>query len=527
MKNKIPPKAVYLIVFAIAFVLFFVLQYSHTLADPDSYYHAKMALLMKNQLVIKEFPWLGEFTVLGEAYTNQHYLYHVFLIPFVTFFNPIAGLKLATIILASLFLVVFYWLLKKIKIRFPLAFTLMLLTMNPLVFRLSLAKAPSVSLIILFIGIYFIINKRWKELALLSFIYVWAYGGFTLIVLASGLFLMVDLTANVFIKVWRSGRLTRIGWLNLLFPWPVWRMFMAAIVGVIAGIVINPYFPQNLDYYRYQLFEIGVKNYGQIIGVGSEWYSYEPLSLISATVFLSIALVIAAAIMFIKIRKQTRREAFFLLLTLIFLALTVKSRRYVEYYVPAGCLFSFAVIGTYLKSIKLREYWKTFLEFYFRKKIIVSIIIIYFLVSIPTVIVHHFLNERRDLVNGIPFTRFQAASNWLTKHSDAGDIVFHSSWDEFPVLFYHNDKNYYIGGLDQTFMYLHNSDLHKKWVDITTGSLTQGIYQIIKDDFRARYVLSSQKHRQFKKTLEDTVGFRKVYEDAEAVIYQVSCCAHE
>ena len=86
----------YLAIFSISFVVLLVLQAAPVFADPDSFYHAKMALLIRDQGVIHTFPWL-DLTVLGQHYTDQHFLYHVLLIPFVTWFPPLVGLKLATV----------------------------------------------------------------------------------------------------------------------------------------------------------------------------------------------------------------------------------------------------------------------------------------------------------------------------------------------------------------------------------------------------------------------------------------------
>ncbi|MBU0707008.1 hypothetical protein KKG41_01415 [Patescibacteria group bacterium] len=507
-------------VFLIAFAFFFVLQYHDTLSDPDSFYHAKMALLMKEQGVITQFPWLGEFTVLGEAYIDQHFLYHVLLIPFVSALHPIIGLKIATTLFASLFVVTFYWLLRRLHMRWAAWLSLLLLLMNPLVFRLSLAKAPSLSLIVLLIGSYFIVKQRWKPLVILSFIYVWLYGGFAVIILSSGLYFLIDIVVSTYRRIFNS-QSGGVNLLKVLTTNKSWKSLVATIVGVILGIVVNPYFPQNLFYYRYQLFEIGIKNYRDIIGVGGEWYPYVPIELVGATVLLTLAFIGALVLFLIKSKRNLKRNIFFLALAAFFLLLTFKSRRYVEYYIPMACLFSFTIYGSLFWQLKPGYYWKRLVYFKSRKKIMVALVVLYFLITVPTIIVQRYIQERNSMVNSIPHTKFLEVSQWLSSHSDKGDIVFHSSWDEFPMLFYHNDTNYYIGGLDQTFMYLYNKDLHKKWVDITTGKQSENLYEIISGDFKARYVLASQKHTAMKRNIKSVSELEKVYEDSEAVVYEV------
>lgn len=510
------PGLIPFLVFALAFIFFFVLQYNHTLADPDSFYHAKMALLMREQGVVRDFPWLGNFTVLGDSFTDQHFLYHLILIPFVSILHPIVGLKLATVILAGLFVLTFYFFIRRQGVRFPAVFALALLLMGPLVFRISLPKAPSLSLILLFIGLWLIIKGRWRLAFPFAFFYVWAYGGFPLIIITSGLYLIVEIETGII-----SAPLRRLKLKKLLFPKAAWLTFFSTVAGVFSGLVLNPYFPQNLEFYRYQLVEIGMRNYHNVIGVGGEWYPYGLFSLFTDSIFLTIFLIIALTIFVINWRKQSRREIFFFCLTIFFLILTIKSRRYVEYYVPLGCLFSLTVIGRYLTTIKLDQLAKNCLHLPKRVQAVLFLALVYFFITVPALMVKNFMNDMNDLKNGIPYTKFSRASAWLKEHSQPKEIVVHSSWDEFPTLFYHNDFNTYIGGLDQTFMYLYNKELHRKWVDLTTGNLTENIAQTIRQDFQARYVLVSQKHDAMKRALAKDRQIVKRYEDDEASVYEV------
>src|SRR3989344_6279113 len=84
-KNTFLP---YFIIFEVAFIVFYFLQNQLTFADPDSFYHVKMAILMKEQGIIRDFPWL-QFTVLKNYYTDHHLLYHIALIPFISILPPL------------------------------------------------------------------------------------------------------------------------------------------------------------------------------------------------------------------------------------------------------------------------------------------------------------------------------------------------------------------------------------------------------------------------------------------------------
>ena len=74
-----------LIIFAAFLSLFGYLQAFGGFADPDSYYHVKMAELIASNGIIKNFPWLP-FSILQNNYVDHHFLYHVYLAPFVSLF---------------------------------------------------------------------------------------------------------------------------------------------------------------------------------------------------------------------------------------------------------------------------------------------------------------------------------------------------------------------------------------------------------------------------------------------------------
>ncbi len=66
----------------------------------------------------------------------------------------------------------------------------------------------------------------------------------------------------------------------------------------------------------------------------------------------------------------------------------------------------------------------------------------------------------RWMPNQVDPYRFRAASQWLSRNTSAGSIVFHSNWGIFPELFYWNRHNTYIGGMDPIFEYAYDRRLY-------------------------------------------------------------------
>ena len=70
-------------------------------------------------------------------------------------------------------------------------------------------------------------------------------------------------------------------------------------------------------------------------------------------------------------------------------------------------------------------------------------------------------------------------------------------------------------------MYLYNKDLYYQWSEITRGQLSDNLYNIIKNNFKAKYILATTDHKEMISNLDNNFYFDKVYSDNEAVIYMV------
>jgi len=547
MKNRLSfiisqaPYLKYIILFAFVFLYFLILQGYPSFADPDSFYHAKMAELISQNGIVFDFPYL-QFTVLNNYFADHHFLYHILLIPFVTILNPLVGLKLATICFATLAILTFYWLLNRLKIKGAIIYTLILLTANPFIFRLNLAKAQGLALIALFVGLYLIIQRRYVLLSLLSFLFVWLYGGWPLILVITFIFVFCSYLSSVksgFVK--RTKPKSQI--LNpkqipnsksQILKFFVNRMnhkrlhlqniklLLSVVGGLSAGLIFNPYFPKNLLFYWQQIIQIAVVNYQKIIGVGGEWYPYNFFHLIAASSLTFIIFIIALTIFFLHIRKKSVISITTLILSLLFLGLTLKSRRNVEYFIPFAILFSAISINQFISSKVVKQITQDFKKLLLQKKYLLVGLIIP-IVLLPYIVFRDVKRVYIDHHKNFSFTQYQDASNWLNQNTTPKSIVLHSDWDEFPILFYHNTNNYYIVGLDPTFMYNYNKDLYWKWYNITMGQEKEFLYQQIKNDFKSEYVfIEHTTHQLLDRNLSNNFYFEEVYRDQSTKIYKVN-----
>jgi hypothetical protein len=129
-------------------------------------------------------------------------------------------------------------------------------------------------------------------------------------------------------------------------------------------------------------------------------------------------------------------------------------------------------------------------------------------------------SAREGLAGGFKFGTLAGASAWLEQNTPARAIVFQTDWGTFPMLFYRNTHNYYLTGLDQTFMYEFNRDQYWAWVNATSGDRSD-VYHVVHDLFGASYLLVEKRVGIILRYVNRDSRFRKVYQDDEAIIFSL------
>lgn len=513
-----------LVIATVALFLFY--EATFYFPDPDSFYHAGIAQRMATDGLVQNFPWLPH-TTLANAFADQHFGYHLFLIPFVTAFDPLIGIKIATVVLALVFILVFYFFLKSFAVRWPLLFSFALLLINPFTFRLGLAKATAPALIIFFLALWALMHFRSRWLFFFAFLYTFIHGGFPLLGVALLFFFTMSIIVNtargadhrgavgkMFAGMGRHLRFRSQQHLHI-------KLILAVLIGFVFGIVLNPYFPENVRFLWDQFVQIGVLNAQKEIGVGGEWYPYAAKELLLNTILLTIVLVIALPAFFMTLKRQSKQSWALFLLTAFLFLFTLKSRRYVEYYVPLGMAFAaFAIADTLgrdalTKHLPFLPSWK---KGGMARAFLVAVMTVIGILF-PTVLIRDIITERADFTSGFRLSTYERSMQALKVISAPGDIVFHSDWDEFPMLFYYNPDGRYIAGLDATFFYLADKEKHADWVAITTGTFEGDPSEVIRNDLQASWVFLTKDHTAMDRLIQRETDFPLVYEDEDTKIY--------
>ena len=502
--------------------------------DWDGYYHIRWSQLLWDSFSqgkwLPTFQWLPLTVLNPHDYNDHHFLFHLLQIPFLWFFEPVMAAKVAAVTFASLAVFSVYWLLYRYNVDYLLVWLAAIFTCaNMFYYRMNMAKAPPLTIVITIVGIYLLFERRYVWLLPLMFAFVWTYSLFPLLWMASVIWVLI------------------IAWNERRFEW---RPVAYTTAGMVLGNVINPYFPHNLVLFwehAYTKIKIGSDF---AVAVGGEWYPYSGMELLTHFPVAMIAMLVGYILFMPKNGKLPEKATFFLVFVSILLAAQFRSKRFAEYFPPFAILFAafslqaFRVaetpqlpedfkreIGPYLDSDKTRsQTWSQETIRVFGVTLLSVLLCLYFVLNIKGF--HWFGFDQEGLADTIAAndsdSRYRRAMAWATgvdatgkENIPSGERIFNCNWDDFPKLFFLNTKHSYVYGLDPNYLYSENPELYKLLQDITNAKVDDAA-PVIREKFGANYVFADAKENEdmFAKLLESG-WVEMAYEDDEARILKI------
>lgn len=311
----------------------------------DSFYHVKMASMLPEHGLLTEFPWLRfcYFTDQGQDFISHHYGFHLLLAPFVIASqrltgDPMAGGRWAIAFYFGFVTLLVHLLLVRQGVRCRLLWFLLLLIL-PVHFytRHAFVRAIGTSLLFMLLILLGLFRGRRIATALSIVGYIQLYLG--------GVLFAPLIVAAYVISVAIGPKEDR----KIL-----WSVIVASVLGWCVGIVIHPYRHGMLEFLRLQVFGSGLS---PDISVGQEWNPYSDTW--SFAVMTGGILGVWATVAMLRFRQGPRLSAAETCLTLLhfgFLLLTLKARRFVEYW-PIFCLLSASTMASPI-LVRIAEWWQ-------------------------------------------------------------------------------------------------------------------------------------------------------------------------
>ncbi len=535
MSSETASRIIYLAMGAVVITLVFrKLQFatgSICCGDFDGYYHVRWSQLLWEGIRGGHFPpaftWLPLTTLDPNGYVDHHLLFHFLLIPFTWFSDLTMGAKVAAVLFGSLAVFSCYWLIIHYRIKYPLVWLLGLLACSaPFLYRLNMTKAPALAIIFMIAGIYLLFEKKYWMLGPLMFLFVWTYSLFPTLLFAALIWSGVI--------AWTEGRFE-------------WRPIVWTLGGMVAGLLINPYFPKNIwlfiEHARIKLTP------GEFTtDVGQEWYPYKSWEFLGNCLIACIAMLVGYISFDGKEGKRSARALFFLAFSTLLMIATFRSQRFVEYWPPFAVLFAAFSLQQYFERPRgvvgalpadvldelqpyldrheeaatdtdeaRRELWKTVFA-----GCIAGVLFITMLVNTMGIEKLKLNGVAGDIAGGAGPNRYRGSMDWIRKNVPPGERIFNTDWDDFPKMFFYDTTHSYISGLDPTYLLNKNRELSDLYVEITLGRENDP-GPIIRDRFGARYVFSDveQGHDDFYAKAMSSGWFDKVYEDDDSVVLHI------
>jgi hypothetical protein len=538
LETEAAVRVIYLVFGFFAILLVMILLQFQTDAiccgDWDGYYHIRWSSLLWQNFShgkwLPTFEWLPLKVLNPQHYADHHFLFHLLQIPFLWFFEPVLAAKIAAVFYGTLAIFSVYWLLFKYKVNHQLIWLAAILTCaNSFYFRMNMAKAPPLTIIITIAGIYLLFERKYVWLLPLMFAFVWTYSLFPLLWFAAVIWTII------------------IAWNEHRFEW---RPLAYTTGGMILGNLINPYFPNNLLLFAEHFIEKFKVGSDFVVPVGGEWYPYSGMELLM-NFPIALGAMLTGYILFMpRNHRLPEKATFFLMFVTILLAAQFRSKRFAEYFPPFAILFAAFSWQAFTASnaTELPEDLRQELEPYLdvskpnrnqaawniaRQASIWIIGLALFGWLVFNLRGIDFMGyQEQGLIGTIkanePGDKYRRAMEWATgtdangnENIPAGERIFNCSWDDFPKLFFYDQKHSYVYGLDPNYLYSENPDLFKLLVDITAGK-TDDAGPIIRDKFGARYIFADAKENEdmIAKALESG-WVEMVYEDDEARLLKI------
>jgi hypothetical protein len=413
--------------------------------DEDTAYHVAVGWLIREHGLLKSFPWTP-FSWLAENYADKELLFHLLFVPLAGF-SWVTAAKIVGTISGAAALLALYLVLRAEKVRLAWLWALLpLLASDVFIYRFALVRPHLLSIALAVVALWAAVRGRLVVLAVASAVYPWAYVAWQLpLVLVA-----IAEAARVL-----SGERLR------------WRPAAAALAGLAVGIAVHPNAVNLVRFNWVVLADILVgmawRGGGEDLTLGSE---FDPFTAAQWARWLlaCAAMTVAAVAVAWRERKAGSLALAFALAALAFGALTVRTARFAEYFIP----FSAAALALAARSVRWR--WMP--------AAVAAGCLAY--TAVPASETLQGLGLRREFIPA-------PLAAQLRERIPVGAQVFTCDWGVTGTLMLALPDRKFMVALDPTLFYLKDPERFRLWMRLQREG-PPGTAAAIRETFGARYV---------------------------------------
>jgi hypothetical protein len=460
----------------------------------DGYFHAKYAWLLRTLGLMREFKWAAH-SLWASHFADKEFLYHVYLLPFTYFDDLATGIKLASVLMAATALTSFYAILVLNRFRYPwLWYALLLASGWFFLYRLNAARPHVVAIVLLLWTVHLIVRQRRRALAAVVFVYSLSYTGFVLPLIIAGV---------VGVHLWLTERELD------------WKTPGVVLGASLAGMLINPYFPNNLRIFFVQNFYVPWMSLQSNVdlAMAGEFQPLDTRFLLVVHMAVVLPCALAAYLALVRPVKLDRTTTSLFVVACSLIGLTFMIRRFIEYSVPFTLLFLAAFYTCQLRGFSVRaalarggstRVW-TALAAAGSILLTGGLLVRSYIDALP-----HFR---------VPEPMLKESALYLLEHTDEDELVFTCDWDDTPALFFYNHRNRYPVFMDPNFMYVWDPEHWEEWYGIAHGAFGGRTYDLLAQDYR--YGVCTWDFEHLKWIVENDPRMEIVFDSGGAWVFRV------
>jgi len=457
---------------------------SPTYYDSDTGYHLAVARLLRQHGILYEFPWTP-FSWLAEHYADKELFFHLLLTP-VASLEPnlagrIAGAALGTLLLAVLFTIL-------VRERVPSAgfWTLLALASSSgFVLRFSLLRPHLLSIPLALLIIWAGVRRRWLVLGLSCFLYPLCYTAWHLPLVLLGLAELARLLSE-----------RRVDW----------RVPSLGFAAIALAVLVHATFSNNLELFWIQNFEVLFATAWAGRGgfdLGPEFRPFQ-LAHIHRFALLPAALACAALVLAWRARRRDALPLAAALAAIGFLAVTLRSQRFLEYLAPFAAL----ALALGCAATPRVATWRDLAAGLFAASCLYT--------GLLGSGVFDRMAQRLD-----PFP--PAVAEELRRAIPAGETVFTCDWDITGRMMLALPERRFLVALDPVFFAKADLARYQVWYDLVRTPPRRPA-ALLRDTFGTRYVLCSGRRRAqaLALALAADPGARLLHQSKGAIAFEIA-----
>jgi hypothetical protein len=485
------------------------------LRDSDSYFHTRAARELAAHGVSRQFPQTA-FSTWRDSYSDKDFLFHVALIPFQWFERlidpPVEGVedlvgpgKQAAVALYLVFFVAMALTLRRVGARAVWLWLLLFVATDAVVLKAMLAIRPGLlgmTFVLLEIGL--LVQRRGRWLFLAGALHALSHSSF---ILLPGLAVATDVAHRL-----RGERLP-------------WRVTAAAFAGPALTLVVNPYFPNNLALTWTQLVDVGLTVWG--MGAAVPTFLFGPELLATRTdlflgAFAALLPAAAAIVAFLASseahpgRRLSTEGLALLLINAMLLVLAFLSERFFDFLFPALIVFAGRAWTDYFGPVAFAELRRQ------RRRAVGTVAALLAFCALAGQARGGVARLWSEAGAMITLEVQRPAVEFLRRNAAPGDLVYHSFWWDFSILYHYRPEGRYVCALDPMFFYRYDRELFDKALAAYNGE-SPDLFRMLRQDFGARWVFipKAPAHFALFNQIRADARFHKAYEDDQVVIARV------